>query len=91
MFNVLLSTTNNVVVLADLKTMIMNFIGKTVNLVAITTPFDPKSILKQQQTFITKSLMEEPTLNIGSGLVLFTGDGAHLTTDFSVDNGGENR
>jgi hypothetical protein len=40
-FNVLLSTTNNVVVLADLKTMIMSFIGKTLNPTSTTTPSDP--------------------------------------------------
>ncbi len=34
--------------------------------------------------------MVEPTLNIGGGLVLSTNDGAHLTTHFSVDDGGEN-
>jgi len=62
--------TNNVVVLADLKIMIVNFIGKIVNPVAITTPSNPKSILKQQQTLVTKSLVVEPTLNIGGGLVL---------------------
>jgi hypothetical protein len=62
--------TNNVVVLVDLKIMIMNFIGKIINLVAITTPSNPKSILKQQQTLVTKSLVVEPTLNIGGGLVL---------------------
>jgi hypothetical protein len=44
-FDVLFSTTNNVVVLADFKTMIMSFIGKTINLILTTTPFDPKSIL----------------------------------------------
>jgi len=70
--------------------MIMNFIGKIVNPVTITTPSDPKSILEQEQTLVTKSLMVEPTLNIGGGLVLSIGDGAHLTTDFSVDDGGEN-
>ncbi len=71
--------------------MIMNFIGKTVNLVATTTPFDPNSILVQQQTPITKSLMVEPTLNIRSGLVLFIVDDAHLTTDLCVNDGGENK
>ncbi len=45
-FNVLLSTKNNVVILIDLKTMIMSFIGKTLNMTSITTPSDPKSALK---------------------------------------------
>ncbi len=58
--------------------------------VPTTTPSDPKFILKQEQTPITKSLMVEPTLNIGGGLVLFIGDGAHLTMKCSADDGGEN-
>jgi hypothetical protein len=35
--------------------------------------------------------MVEPTLNIAGGLVLFIGDGADLTMDFSVNNGDENK
>jgi hypothetical protein len=89
-FDVLLSATNNVVVLVDLKTMIMSFIGKTINLILTTTPFDPKSILEEQQAHVTKSLVVEPTLNVGGGLVLFINDGAHFTMDFSVNGGGEN-
>jgi hypothetical protein len=46
-FDVLLSITNNVVVLTNLKTMIMNFIGKTLNPTSIATPFNPKFALKQ--------------------------------------------
>jgi len=46
-FDVLLSTTHNVVVLVNLKTMIMNFISKTLNPTLITTPFNPKSALEQ--------------------------------------------
>jgi hypothetical protein len=64
--NVLLSTTSNVVVLVDFKTMTMNFIGKIVNLVSTTTQFDPKSILERQKTLVIKSTMVEPTLNIGN-------------------------
>ncbi len=33
----------------------------------------------------------EPTLNVGGGLVLFTNDGAHLTMDLGVNDGGENK
>jgi hypothetical protein len=44
--DVLLSTTNNVAILVDLKTMIMNFIGKTLNPKTTTTPFDPKFALE---------------------------------------------
>jgi hypothetical protein len=64
--DVFFSTTNNVFVLVDLKTMIMNYIGKIVNLVLTTTPFDPKSIFEQQEALVIKSTMVEPTLNIGS-------------------------
>jgi hypothetical protein len=45
-FDVVVSTTYNVVLLLDLKTMIMSFISKTINLIPTTTPFDLKSILK---------------------------------------------
>jgi hypothetical protein len=89
--NVLFSTINNLIILIDLKTMIMSFIGKIVNPIPNPTPFDLKSILEQQQPLVTKSPMVEPTLNIGGGLVLFIGDGAHLTMDFSVDNGDEKK
>jgi len=44
----------------------MSYIGKIVNLVLTTTPFDPKSIFEQQKTLVIKSTMVEPTLNIGS-------------------------
>jgi hypothetical protein len=47
-FNVFLSTTNNVVVLADFKTMIMSFIGKTLNPTSTTTPSNPKFALEHQ-------------------------------------------
>jgi hypothetical protein len=89
--NVLFSTINNLIILIDLKTMIMSFIGKIVNPIPNPTPFDLKSILEQQQPLVTKSPMVEPTLNIGGGLVLFIGDGAHFTMDFSVDNGDEKK
>jgi hypothetical protein len=46
-FDVLLSTTHNVVVLANFKTMIMNFISKTLNPTSIATPSNPKSALEQ--------------------------------------------
>ncbi len=45
MFNVLLSTTNNVVGLTKLKNMIMNFRGKMLNPILITSTSNPKSIL----------------------------------------------
>jgi len=45
-FDVLVSTTYNVVLLLDLKTMIMSFISKIIYLIPTTTPFDLKSILK---------------------------------------------
>jgi hypothetical protein len=89
--NVLFSTINNLIILIDLKTMIMSFIVKIVNPIPNPTPFDLKSILEQQQPLVTKSPMVEPTLNIGGGLVLFIGDGAHFTMDFSVDNGDEKK
>jgi hypothetical protein len=40
---VLFSTNHNAIALADLKTMIMDFMGKNGN--PIASPFDPKSIL----------------------------------------------
>ncbi len=89
-FNVLLSTTNNVVVLANFKTMIMNFIGKTLNPTSTTTPFDPKSALKHQETPIVELPLVEPTLNIGVRTILYISDGACLITNFSADGGGEN-
>jgi len=55
MFDVLLSITNNVVVLSNLKIMIMNFISKTLNPTSIATPFNPKSALEQHQTLIAES------------------------------------
>ncbi len=70
--------------------MLMNFIGKTLNPIPTTTPSNPKSILKQQQALVRESLVVDPTLSIGGGLVLSTSDGAHLTTEFNADNGGEN-
>ncbi len=69
----------------------MSFIGKTINLVLTTAPFNPEPILEEQQPLVKKSLVVELTLNFGGGLVLSTGDGAHLTMDLSVDNGGENK
>jgi len=85
--NVLLSTTNNVVVLANLKTMIMSFIGKTLNPTSTTTPFDPKFALEHQQAPIVELPLVEPTLNIGIGTILCTNDGARLTTNFSANSG----
>jgi hypothetical protein len=85
--NVLLSTTNNVVVLVNLKTMIMHFIGKTLNPTSTTTPFEPKFALEHQQAPIAELPLVEPTLNIGIGTILCTNDGACLTTNF-IANGG---
>jgi len=87
--NVLLSSTNNVVVLADFKTMIMSFIGKTLNPTSITTPFDPKSTLEHQEALVAESPLVEPTLNIRVGTILCTSDGVRFITNFSADGGGE--
>jgi hypothetical protein len=88
MSKVLLSTNDNAIAFVDLKTMIMDFMGKNVNL--IVNPFNLKSILKQHPTPITNSLQVEPTLNITRRMLPPIGDGARLTTNFGVDNGGEN-
>jgi hypothetical protein len=89
-FDVLLSTTNNVIVLIDLKTMIMNFISKTLNPTSTTTPSNPKFALEQQQTPIVESPLGESTLNIGMGTIPCTIDDVHFTTKFNANGGGEN-
>jgi len=89
-FDVLLSTTNNVVVLSKLKIMIMNFISKTLNPTSIATTFNPKSALKQHQTLIIESPLGELTLNIGIGTIPCIADDAHLTIEFSANGGDEN-
>jgi hypothetical protein len=89
-FDVLLSITNNVVVLVDLKTMIMNFISKTLNPTSIATPFNPKSALEQQQARIVESPLGEPTLNTRIGTIPCIANDAHFTIEFNVDGGGEN-
>jgi hypothetical protein len=45
MSNVMFSTTNNVVGLTKLKTVIMNFIGKILNPILTTNTSNPRSIL----------------------------------------------
>ncbi len=49
-FNILLSTTNNVV-LVDLKTMITSCIGKTLNPTSTATPSNPKFIIEHYKTY----------------------------------------
>jgi hypothetical protein len=65
-FDVLLSSTNTIVVLINLKTMIMNFISKTLNPTSIATPFNPKFALKQHQAIVMELPLGELTLNIGT-------------------------
>ncbi len=89
-FDVMLSTTNNVVVLSNLKIMIMNFITKTLNPTSIATPFNPKFALEQHQTPIAELPLGELTFNIGIGTIPCIADDAHLTIEFSADGGDEN-
>jgi hypothetical protein len=44
-----------VVVLTNIKTMIMNFISKTLNPTSTATPSNPNFALKQQQAFVVES------------------------------------
>jgi hypothetical protein len=75
MIEVFLSMTRNVVALSEIKIMFMDFMGKFEEGGTPASPFEPKSILEQQQAPIyVDPLLVRPMHNVKQGTCLHLHD-----------------
>jgi hypothetical protein len=89
MIEVFLSTTRNIVALSDIKIMFMDFMGKFEEGGTTASPFEPKSILEQQQAPIyVDSLLVRPMHNAKQGTCLHLCDVARPTMDLEARSEG---